>query len=62
MKKKLARAINELLEPIREKRKFYEDRPDDVRSILHEGTRRAREVAAQRNMDEIISKMASSSS
>ena len=56
VKKKLARAINELLEPIREKRKFYEDRPDDVRNILHEGTLRARE-AAQRNMDEIISKM-----
>ena len=56
VKKKLARAINELLEPIREKRKFYEDRPDDVRNILHEGTLRAREVA-QRNMDEIISKM-----
>ena len=56
VKKKLARAINELLEPIRERRSYYENRLDDVRDILHEGTKRAHE-AARRNMDEIISHM-----
>ncbi|MEM7009192.1 MAG: tryptophan--tRNA ligase [Thermodesulfobacteriota bacterium] len=56
VKKKLAAAINELLEPIREKRAEYEKRPDDVRDILREGTNRARE-AAHENMDQIISAM-----
>lgn len=56
VKKKLARAINELLDPIRERRGQYEGRLDDVRDILHEGTKRANE-AARRNMDEIISHM-----
>ena len=56
VKKKLARAINELLEPIREKRREFEMRPDYVRDVLREGTRRANE-AAHRNMDEIITKM-----
>jgi len=54
VKKKLARAINELLEPIRERRAQYETRLDDVRDILREGTKKAREVAAG-NMEEIIS-------
>lgn len=56
VKKKLARAINELLEPIRERRSYYEQRKDDVRDILREGTKKAREVA-EKNMDDIISKM-----
>jgi len=56
VKKKLARAINELLEPIREKRREFENRPDYVRDVLREGTRRANE-AAHTNMDEIITKM-----
>jgi len=56
VKKKLARAINELLEPIRERRSYYENKLDDVRDILHEGTKRAN-AAARRNMDEIISHM-----
>ncbi len=56
VKKKLAAAISELLEPIREKRSEYEKRPDDVRDILREGTKRAREVAHE-NMDQIISAM-----
>jgi tryptophanyl-tRNA synthetase len=56
VKKKLARAINELLEPIRERRSYYENKLDDVRGILHEGTKRAN-AAARRNMDEIISHM-----
>ena len=56
VKKKLARAINELLEPIRERRSFYEERLDDVRDILREGTKRAKETAAE-NMDAVITKM-----
>jgi tryptophanyl-tRNA synthetase len=56
VKKKLARAINEMLEPIRERRRVYESRPDDVRDILREGTKRAYEIA-HKNMDEIITHM-----
>jgi len=56
VKKKLAAAINELLQPFRERRSEFEKRPDDVRDILREGTRRARE-AAHENMDQIISAM-----
>ncbi len=56
VKKKLAAAINELLEPIRERRGFYEARLDDVRDILREGTKRAKEAAGE-NMDAIISQM-----
>jgi tryptophanyl-tRNA synthetase len=56
VKKKLAAAINELLQPYRDKRAEYEKRPDDVRDILREGTNRAREKAHE-IMDEIISAM-----
>lgn len=56
VKKKLAKAINGLIEPIREKRREFEKRPDDVRDILREGTKRANE-AAHKNMDEIITHM-----
>ncbi len=56
VKKKLAAAINELLQPFRDKRAEYEKRPDDVRDILREGTSRAREKAHE-IMDQIISAM-----
>lgn len=56
VKKKLSNAINTVLEPYREKRREYEQRIDDVREILHEGTRKAREQARE-NMEEIIEKM-----
>lgn len=56
VKQKLSRAINELLDPIREKRNYYEKRIDEVRDILHEGTARARGIAAE-NMEDIISHM-----
>lgn len=56
VKKKLALAINELLQPYRDKRAEYEKRPDDVRDILREGTNRAREKAHE-IMDQIISAM-----
>ena len=45
VKKKLAAALNARLEPIRSRRNALLARPDTVRDILHEGSRRARTVA-----------------
>lgn len=56
VKNKLARAINEKLEPYREKRSEYEKDSGYVRDILNEGTKTARSVAKE-NMDRIIEKM-----
>ncbi len=42
VKRKLARAINAFLDPIRERRAYYEARPGLVEEILIEGTRRMR--------------------
>ena len=47
VKKKLAVALNAHLDPIRERRAAVLARPDHVREILFEGSRRARAVAAQ---------------
>ncbi len=47
VKKKLARAINAFLDPIREQRAYYEQRPGLVEEILMEGTRRMREEAEE---------------
>ena len=47
VKKKLAIALNAVLDPIRERRAAVLARPDHVREILFEGSRRARAVAAQ---------------
>ena len=44
VKEKLFVALNNFLIPIREKRKYYEDRPDLAKQILLEGTARARKV------------------
>lgn len=46
-KKRLAGALNEMLEPIREKRTYYESHLDEVDDILQAGTQRAISVAAQ---------------
>ena len=46
-KRQLINNINKELEPIREKRKYYEERPNEVRDILMEGTNHARKIAAQ---------------
>jgi len=56
VKKKLATAINKVLEPFIEKRKEYESKPDQVKEILHEGTKKAGKIAKE-NMNEIIEKM-----
>lgn len=42
VKEKLFIALNEFLKPIRERRKYYEDRPQEAKAILVEGTKRAR--------------------
>ena len=46
-KKELAKNIIDFLEPVREKRKYYEDRPEIVDKLLIEGTRKARETAKE---------------
>lgn len=46
-KKQLAKNINATLDPIREKRKYYEERPELVDEILMEGTKRAGQTAKE---------------
>ena len=46
-KKQLAKNITETLKPIREKRKYYEERPELVDKILIEGTEKARKIAKE---------------
>ena len=46
-KKELAKNIIDFLEPVREKRKYYEDRPELVDKLLIEGTKKARETAKE---------------
>jgi tryptophanyl-tRNA synthetase len=45
VKTKLARAMNATLAPMRERRREVMARPDRVRDILIEGSRRARGIA-----------------
>lgn len=45
LKKRLAKVINDILDPIRERRTYYENNPDVVREILKKGTEKARERA-----------------
>ncbi len=44
-KKELIAKINEFLKPIREKRKYYEEHPEEVEKILKEGTENAKNKA-----------------
>ena len=44
-KKELIAAMNEFLKPIREKRKYYDEHPEEVSEILNKGTEIARERA-----------------
>ena len=46
-KKQLAQNVNNFLNPIREKRKYYEEHPELVEKILKEGTLKTRETAKQ---------------
>jgi tryptophanyl-tRNA synthetase len=45
VKRSLVKALNDFLDPIRERRADLEARPDDVRDVLLDGTRRTRAVA-----------------
>ena len=44
-KKELIAAMSEFLKPIREKRKYYDEHPEEVSEILNKGTEIARERA-----------------
>ncbi|MCI8637311.1 MAG: tryptophan--tRNA ligase [Clostridia bacterium] len=46
-KKQLAKNISDTLKPIREKRAYYEEHPEEVDKILIEGTKKARQEAKQ---------------
>ncbi len=46
-KKQLAQNINNTLEPIRQKRKYYEARPELIDEILVKGTQKARQTAKE---------------
>lgn len=45
VKQKLARALNDFLDPVRERRAQFDQNPGIVDEILHEGNRKTREVA-----------------
>lgn len=47
VKGKLFAALNNFLTPIREKRKYYEDRPKEAKEILIESTKRARKIVIE---------------
>ncbi|HSA83709.1 MAG TPA: tryptophan--tRNA ligase [Patescibacteria group bacterium] len=47
LKKELAEAIFEELKPIQEKRKYFEENPEEVDKIIAEGNEKAREIASQ---------------
>jgi len=47
VKEKLFIALNNFLVPIREKRKYYEERPEITKEILVEGTKKARKVVCE---------------
>jgi tryptophanyl-tRNA synthetase len=56
VKRRLARALNHYLTPLREKRRQFAARPDYVWDVLHEGTARARPIA-QATVAEVKDKM-----
>jgi len=56
VKKRLVRALNRYLTPLREKRRDFAARPNHVWDVLHEGTARARPLA-QATVAEVKEKM-----
>jgi tryptophanyl-tRNA synthetase len=56
VKERLYKALIEFLDPIRTKRNEFAARPDDVRDIIREGTRKGRALA-QETMDEVRAAM-----
>ena len=47
VKEKLAVAVNQVLEPMRERLAYYESRPELIKEILHHGVERGREVTGE---------------
>jgi tryptophanyl-tRNA synthetase len=47
VKKKLAKALNTAMDPLRERRAALEAHPERVREIIHEGSRKARGIAVE---------------
>jgi tryptophanyl-tRNA synthetase len=47
VKQKLAKALNDFLAPIRERRAYFEDRPGEVRDALAKGTEAGRTIARE---------------
>ena len=47
IKRRLVEVLNTLLDPIRQRRRQFESRPDDVLDVLRQGTRRANQVAEE---------------
>jgi tryptophanyl-tRNA synthetase len=45
VKTKLAKAVNDVLEPLRERRREVLSTPGQIRDIVHEGSRKARTIA-----------------
>ena len=45
VKNLLAKLLNDFLKPIRERRNYYQARPEDIKKALVEGTSRARKIA-----------------
>ena len=56
VKQKLTAALQSFLDPIREKRRYYEKHVDDVKTMLEDGTKRAKAVA-EATMEEVRSAM-----
>jgi tryptophanyl-tRNA synthetase len=56
VKEKLFKVLNEFLEPIREKRSYYEQHLDEVNDILEQGTKKAREEA-MKTLDSVKKQM-----
>ena len=50
--KQLAKMINATLEPMREKRKYYDENPEEVDKVLDRGTKEAREKAKEAEQTE----------
>ena len=46
----------EFLKPIAEKRKYYENHPEEVKEILKEGSKKAKKVA-EKTLKEVKEKM-----
>ena len=46
-KKELIEAMNNFLKPIKEKRTYYENHPEEVKEILETGTKKAQEKAKE---------------